>query len=257
MKIHFSKYQGAGNDFIIIDNRNALFDPSNHELISRLCDRRMGIGADGLMLLNTFDDYAFEMVYFNADGKPGSMCGNGARCIVAFAKQLDIFEDECTFLAFDGPHYAEWTEEFVRLKMSDITSVESINGSYFIDTGSPHYISFVDNLEDLDVTKEGQLIRYNERFKAEGTNVNFVQLGERNISIRTYERGVEAETLACGTGAVACAIASFEKGYMQNNSLEVKVLGGWLKVDFQKTEHYLDVFLTGPYKEVFKGKVEC
>lgn len=257
MKIHFSKYQGAGNDFIIIDNRNALFDPSNHELISRLCDRRMGIGADGLMLLNTSDDYAFEMVYFNADGKLGSMCGNGARCIVAFAKQLDIFENECMFLAFDGPHYAEWTEEFVRLKMSDITSVESINDSYFINTGSPHYISFVDNLEDLDVTKEGQLIRYNERFNSEGTNVNFVQLGVKNISIRTYERGVEAETLACGTGAVACAIATFEQGRIQNNSLEVKVLGGWLKVDFQKTEHYSDVFLTGPYQEVFKGEVEC
>ena len=257
MKINFSKYQGAGNDFIIIDNRNTLFDPLNHELISRLCDRRMGIGADGLMLLNTSVDYAFKMVYFNADGKPGSMCGNGARCIVAFAKQLDIFEDECTFLAFDGPHYAEWSKEFVRLKMSDITSVESINGSYFIDSGSPHYISFVDNLEDLDVTKEGQLIRYNERFNSDGTNVNFVKLGERNISIRTYERGVEAETLACGTGAVACAIATFEKGHIQNNSLEVKVLGGWLKVDFQKTDYYSDVFLTGPYQEVFKGEVEC
>ncbi|MBL6657265.1 MAG: diaminopimelate epimerase [Flavobacteriales bacterium] len=257
MKIRFSKYQGAGNDFIIVDNRNVHFDLLNYKLIRNLCDRRMGIGADGLMLLNSSDDYAFEMIYFNADGKLGSMCGNGARCIVAFAKQLEIFENDCTFLACDGPHYAEWTEEYVRLKMNDVTGVESINESYFIDTGSPHYVSFVDNLEALDVMKEGQSIRYNERFKQEGTNVNFVQLTEANISIRTYERGVESETLACGTGAVASAIATFEKGYTQNKSLEVKVLGGWLKVDFQKNEHYSEVFLTGPYKEVFKGELEC
>ena len=219
MKIHFSKYQGAGNDFIIIDNRNSFFDTKNQELISRLCDRRIGIGADGFMLLNSSKQYDFEMLYFNADGNLGSMCGNGARCIVDFAKQLEVFKDTCSFLAYDGPHYAEWTDEYVRLKMNDVDDIESDNGSFFIDTGSPHYISFVENLESVDVEREGKAIRYNERYKNEGTNVNFVELSDEHISIRTYERGVEAETLACGTGAVACAIATFEKGYIQDNSL--------------------------------------
>ena len=257
MKIHFSKYQGAGNDFIIIDNRNDQFESSNNKLIKTLCDRRLGIGADGLMLLNASVDYEFEMVYYNADGNLGSMCGNGARCIVDFAKQLGLFDSECTFIAFDGPHYAQWTDKYVRLKMSDVNHIESIDGDCFMDTGSPHYVSFVDDVSSLDILTQAKSIRYNERFKSEGTNVNFVQLLNDAISIRTYERGVESETLACGTGAVACAIAAYENGNIDSNSILVKVLGGELEVDFMHNGSFTDVFLTGPYQEVFKGEIEC
>ncbi|MGC6470889.1 MAG: diaminopimelate epimerase [Flavobacteriales bacterium] len=257
MKISFSKYQGAGNDFIIIDNRLVDFDCSNTQLINTLCNRRIGIGADGLILLNNHDKYDFEMLYFNADGNLSSMCGNGSRCVVDFAKQLNIFESECHFLAFDGPHHAKWFEDKVCIQMSNVNQIEIGEDYFFLDTGSPHYVKFVKNIDEIDLLTMGQAIRYNNRFTKEGTNVNFVELNNFGISIRTYERGVEAETLACGTGAVACALSTYTKGLIQLNSIPVKVKGGMLLVNFEKERHFKNIYLSGPYQCVFKGEIVC
>ena len=257
MKIQFHKYQGAGNDFIIIDNRNLFFDASNHELIQWLCHRKLGIGADGLILLQDTISYDFEMVYYNADGHLGSMCGNGGRCVVDFAKQLNIFEKECHFLACDGPHLATWTSFDVSLRMQNVEEIESGKDYFFLDTGSPHYIKFVDDIESIDVVDEGQKIRYNERFKNDGTNVNFVQIKDQKLYVRTYERGVEDETLACGTGVVASVLSAYEANLISNNAVEVIVLGGELKVNFEKTDHYHSIDLLGPYDCVYRGEIKC
>ena len=181
MKIKFHKYEGAGNDFIMIDNRDMNFDKSNFQLIQAMCDRKKGIGADGLILLQIVERYAFEMVYFNANGHIGSMCGNGGRCIVDFAKQLNIFDKECEFLACDGPHQASWSESYVSLRMQDVQSIECGEGFFYLDTGSPHYVNFVNDIESVNVFEEGQKIRYNERFKNNGTNVNFVQIKDKKL----------------------------------------------------------------------------
>jgi diaminopimelate epimerase len=257
MNIQFHKYQGAGNDFIIIDNRRLFFDDSNHALIQRLCDRKLGIGADGLILLKDVTNYDFEMVYYNADGHLGSMCGNGGRCVVDFAKQLNIFEKECHFLAYDGPHLATWTNSNVSLRMQNVEEIESGEDYFFLDTGSPHYVKFVESLESINVIQEGQKIRYNERFKNYGTNVNFVQIKNQKLYIRTYERGVEDETLACGTGVIASVLSAYEAKLISNNSVEVIALGGDLKVNFEKNIHYHTINLLGPYDCVYKGEIVC
>ena len=265
--LHFSKYEGTGNDFIIIDNRNKIFDSSGKSvsLIRKLCNRRFGIGADGLLLLNSSDKYNYSMEYFNADGKLGSMCGNGGRCLAAFAKRLGIINAEAKFDAIDGIHFAEikmFDEKnfnaIVNLKMNDVKNIERGSDYYFLNTGSPHYIKFVNDPAIIEVIAEGQKIRNSERFRTEGTNVNFISFKNDSIYIRTYERGVEDETLSCGTGAVASAIAVADKGLLnQSSNANLITKGGKLIVSFQKTNHgFENVFLEGPATFVFDGEIE-
>lgn len=256
MKLSFYKYQGTGNDFIMIDNRQRTFDETNTKLINRLCDRRFGIGADGLILLQDHPDYDFEMVYFNADGNTSSMCGNGGRCIVAFAAFLGVIKDAATFLAADGPHEAYLDEGIVHLKMKDVNKIEVQHGNYFTNTGSPHYVAFVDNVETLDVYSHGKEIRYSDRFFCEGTNVNFVQKQVGNsIFVRTYERGVEDETFSCGTGVTASALAAALEG--AQSPVTIRTLGGDLQVSFDRIseQEFRSIFLIGPAEQVFEGTI--
>jgi diaminopimelate epimerase len=262
MKLNFYKYQGAGNDFILIDNRNKQISEASVKLISSLCDRRFGIGADGLMLLEKHQDYDFEMKYYNADGAEGSMCGNGGRCIVAFAKFLGLIENKTSFLAVDGPHEALIVRsDYVELKMGAVSALENIGSDCFLDTGSPHYVRFVDNVDQLDVYTEGRAVRYNERFAKEGTNVNFVETsGPKSLKVATYERGVEDETLACGTGVTAAALAHFWEETKQAEGLHeynIKVKGGDLGIKFKaENKKVSDVWLLGPAVQVFEGVIE-
>jgi len=257
-KISFYKYQGAGNDFVMIDNRQNNFpDASNVAAIARLCDRRFGIGADGLILLEHADGYDFRMVYFNADGRESSMCGNGGRCIVAFAQHLGIIEKHCTFIAIDGPHEAVLSAtDWVELKMSDVGAVaQTAAGDYILNTGSPHYVQFVPKLEQVEVAERGRAIRYSEAFRAEGINVNFVETTPEGIAVGTYERGVEDETLSCGTGVTAAAIANYLK-FPQATAREVAITtkGGKLQVRFAPAgEGFSAVWLCGPAMQVFEG----
>ncbi len=257
--ISFFKYHGAGNDFIIIDNRDLSFPYKNeHQMIEKLCDRRFGIGADGLILLENKEGYDFEMVYYNADGHLGSMCGNGGRCVVAFAHHIKIIDKTCEFLATDGPHKAEVVNpEWIRLQIKEVRDVEKGDDYYFLDTGSPHYVAFVDQLEGLDIVTEGRKIRYNDRFKAEGTNVNFIEKQADGIKIATYERGVENETLACGTGVTAAAIAYYiQEGVQSSGPISVQAKGGELSVEFESSNgHFKEVWLNGPAELVFKGHI--
>jgi len=255
--ITFYKYQGAGNDFIIIDNRNNSFDGNNTKLIEHLCNRRFGIGGDGLMLLENHDLHDFTMRYFNSDGKEASMCGNGGRCIAAFAvhigaiKQADCF----SFMAVDGEHHASYKKGIITLKMIDVNTITKGKDYTFLDTGSPHHVRFVENTDTIDVFNEGKTIRYSERYP-DGTNVNFVQfIDDKTLRVRTYERGVENETLACGTGVVASAISA-NLITPEVNDFDIQVEGGQLRVFFKvNKEHYTDIWLEGPAKFVFKGTI--
>lgn len=255
MPLSFYKYQGTGNDFIMIDNRKLTFPADDEQLIKSLCSRRTGVGADGLILLQEHPDYDFEMVYFNADGRLGSMCGNGARCTVRFAKQLGVIEDVAYFLAADGEHQANIERDQIQLKMGDVAAVERIGDDYYLNTGSPHYVRFVEDVKNLDVYAEGKAIRYNDRFNAVGTNVNFVQrLSANEIYVRTYERGVENETLSCGTGVTACALVAGLEG--AESPVKVKTPGGNLQVTFEQFGFgFRYVYLIGPAKLVFSGTV--
>ncbi len=257
MQIEFFKYQGAGNDFVVIDNRNLSFDASDNELVKHLCDRRFGIGGDGLMLLQESDSYDFQMIYFNSDGYEGTMCGNGGRCIVAFANFLDIISKDTKFIAVDGEHEAVVENpEYIKLQMNDVSDVEIQDDYYFLDTGSPHYVQFVKGIEDLDVFNVGRAIRYNDRFKKKGTNVNFVEEINNRLMVRTYERGVENETLACGTGITASAICASLYYGKQKEIYDIKALGGDLKVSYNKTgDTFTNIWLEGPAKLAFKGVV--
>ncbi len=258
MDLQFYKYQGTGNDFIMIDNRSLSFPKNNTTIINKLCDRRFGIGADGLILLEPAENYDFKMIYFNADGNEGSMCGNGGRCLAAFAKQLGIFEDETTFIATDGEHYATINNEIVSIKMIDIDCIIKEKNYTFLNTGSPHHIEFTDDISAINVKESGKKIRYGAPYFKEGTNVNFAeQTGNNSFKVRTYERGVENETLACGTGVTAVAIAANNNGITKQNSIKIEVLGGKLEVSFEKENNtYKNVFLTGPAKFVFEGKIK-
>ena len=260
MSNHFYKYQGAGNDFILIDNRSLSFKHTDKETVSHLCNRRFGIGADGLMLLQNHSDFDFEMLYFNADGNPGSMCGNGGRCIVAFAKHLGIIDTETNFLAVDGPHYAKITEtgNWVELQMIDIDTIGNDGEAYVLNTGSPHYVTQVEDLESLDVFKIGYDIRNNDTYRAEGINVNFVEdLGDR-LFVRTFERGVEDETYACGTGVTAVALSMAKhKNTIGHINTPIKVLGGEMNIDFEYDgQRFSNVFLCGPAEQVFEGELK-
>lgn len=259
MLIKFHKYQGTGNDFVMIDNRQGFFPKNNVQLIEKLCDRRFGIGADGLILLENDAETDFRMVYYNSDGNESSMCGNGGRCLVAFAKSLEVVGFSTTFIATDGLHHATVLEDGkVSLQMKDVYDVNITNEYVFLNTGSPHHVTLVNDIEHYDVKTNGASIRYSDLYGKAGSNVNFVhQLSDNHFRLRTYERGVEDETLSCGTGATATAIAMHAIGKTNSNVVDLEVQGGKLKVSFEKTDRgFENVFLEGPATFVFEGSIE-
>jgi diaminopimelate epimerase len=259
MLLHFYKYQGTGNDFIILDNRKGEYSNLTTKQVNFLCDRRFGIGADGLMLLNLKKGYDFEMKYFNADGRESSMCGNGGRCLVKFAYHMGIHKNTYLFSATDGDHNAEIDlDGTVSLKMCDVSEIRQYHGGYILDTGSPHYIKMVSDLDEVDVFKNGRTIRNSDTFVKDGINVNFVEQNkEHEISVRTYERGVEDETLSCGTGVTAAALACYhnENGF---NDVIVQTKGGTLNVEYDRINEnsYRNIWLSGPAEKVFEGSME-
>ena len=258
MLISFSKYHGAGNDFVIVDGRNESINLSTQQ-ISFLCHRQFGIGADGLMLLESDSNYDFKMRYFNSDGNESTMCGNGGRCLVKFANKLGLINNETLFVGIDGEHMAQIVNEnTVRLKMIDVKEMIVGDDHYIINTGSPHYVQFVVEVGHIDVPYQGRLVRKTFLPEQGGVNANFAQLTTEGIKIRTYERGVEAETLACGTGAVATAIATNHWFNETKNSYTLLALGGTLKVSFNKVSEnrYEDIWLEGPVTHVFDGIIE-
>jgi len=259
MQIEFYKYQGTGNDFVIIDNRNQNFPKYNIKLIENICDRRFGVGADGLLLLENDAATDFKMVYYNSDGNESSMCGNGGRCIVAFAKRLNLVTDKTLFIATDGLHHATILEDGnVSLQMKDVDEVKIENDYEFLNTGSPHHVLMVEDLKNLDVKTNGSKIRYSDLYGQAGSNVNFVkQISENHFALRTYERGVEDETLSCGTGATAVAIAMNAIGKTNSEEIQLDVEGGKLKVSFHKQNNiFTNVFLEGPATFVFEGNIQ-
>ncbi|MFZ4862176.1 diaminopimelate epimerase [Sphingobacterium sp. Mn56C] len=257
-KLTFFKYQGAGNDFILIDNRSGGFDRNNESLVHQLCDRRFGIGADGLMLLQAVENYDFEMVYYNADGKEGTMCGNGGRCIVAFARDLGIITHKTVFLAVDGEHIADITADQVNLGMIDVHQVDRDADAFVLNTGSPHYVTEVTNLQEFNVYQEGYAIRNNATYgKAGGINVNFIEAEGQGYFLRTFERGVEDETYACGTGATAAAMAvALSRDLTGAIEIPIRVVGGQLSIAFNRQgNNFTEVFLKGPANYVFQGEI--
>jgi diaminopimelate epimerase len=259
MEIPFFKFHGAMNDFVVLDGRDSAVPELSLELVQLICNRRSGIGADGVIILKELPN-GLRMVYFNSDGREGSMCGNGGRCFAAFARMLGLAADQVDFEAYDGQHRAFVLESknnqyTVQLEMADVNGVEQLNDCMVLDTGSPHYITFVDDVDAVDLFNEGKSIRYSERFAKYGINVNFVQPTSGALHIRTYERGVEAETMACGTGSVAAAIAAYESGLVpSSNNIIIHTRGGQLQVAFEKKDGaYHHVTLTGPAEFVFKG----
>lgn len=259
MKLEFYKYQGTGNDFVIVDNRTGQYNGITQKQVKQICDRRFGIGADGFMMLSTKAGYDFEMIYFNADGNESSMCGNGGRCLTMFAYDMGINKSLYKFIATDGEHLAEIDmAKEVRLKMKDVAEVDEHPSYAILNTGSPHFVKFATNVKEVDVVESGREIRNSKEFKAEGINVNFVEgVDEDTIFVRTYERGVEDETYSCGTGVTACALVSAHnaKGF---NRVEVQTPGGRLSVEFEKMdeEHFENIWLCGPATFVFKGQIE-
>lgn len=267
MKLHFFKYQATGNDFVLLDNRAANYAFST-EQIRKICDRKFGVGADGLMLVETHPSLNFNLVYYNSDGSQ-SLCGNGSRAAVHFASQLGLVNGKAIFQAYDGPHEAAILPSgIIRLKMNDVTEVKKLGDDYFIHTGSPHFVRFVSDVENYPVFEEGRKIRYSDAFKPGGTNVNFVELlPVDTLRVRTYERGVENETLSCGTGVTAAAIGAFYKGY--TSPVSIKTPGGDLIVEFKsniparqrgsdtsQAVTFQEIFLIGPAKMVFEGTME-
>jgi diaminopimelate epimerase len=255
MQFNFQKYQGTGNDFVIIDNRNLEFPKDDIQIIERICDRRFGIGADGLMLVENAEGFDFRMVYYNSDGRQSTMCGNGGRCISAFVFKNKIANSQGQFIAIDGPHdYIINEEGLVKLNMIDVNEIEKIGEDYIMFTGSPHYVKFVDDLKNADMYNGGRTVRYNDRFSQEGINVNFVEKNESVCALRTYERGVEDETYSCGTGTVAAALSIAEKFNLLNGPIPLDTKGGLLNVYFEKKDGaYSDIWLEGPAKFVFEG----
>jgi diaminopimelate epimerase len=255
MKIPFQKYQATGNDFVIIDNRDGNIKLSV-EQIEKLCNRKFGVGADGVMLIERHPSLDFNLVYFNRDGSP-SLCGNGSRAAVKMVASLGMIGAHTTFNAYDGKHEADLLNDGnVRLKMNDVREAKKEDDTVFINTGSPHHVEFVSKTEKVNVFEEGRAIRYSEKYKPSGTNVNFVELQNEEIAVRTYERGVEDETLSCGTGVTAAALAASLKGY--TSPVKIKTPGGELSVEFSIGQQvaFQNIFLIGPAKKVFEGQVE-
>ena len=257
MQIEFYKYHGTGNDFIILDNRTNQYEGLSELEIKSMCHRRFGIGADGLMMLCIEEGYDFRMKYYNADGKESSMCGNGGRCLVKFAYDMGIKKDTYHFIAVDGPHDAVIKiNGLIGLKMQDVNSIQLNTTDVILNTGSPHFIRFVDNIKTLDVFTEGRTIRNSDVYKEHGINVNFVEKQKDLIKLRTYERGVEDETLSCGTGATAAAIAYATQ--LGVNKVPIEVQGGLLEVEFNRLSENEcnEIWLTGPAKYVFRGTID-
>ncbi len=260
MQFTFYKYQGTGNDFVMIDNRTATFPKNNTKLVERLCDRRFGIGADGLILLENHDEYDFTMVYYNSDGNESSMCGNGGRCLVAFAKQMGVISNKAEFEAVDGYHFATIdSNNIVSLQMKDVDIVDVKENYTFLNTGSPHHVEMVEDLVHYNIKEEGAKIRYSNLYGKAGSNVNFVsQLNKDSFAVRTYERGVEDETLSCGTGVTAVAIAMFVNKKTTSNHINLNVEGGKLAVNFEENKGvFTNVNLIGPATFVFEGTINC
>jgi diaminopimelate epimerase len=256
MKLPFYKYQGTGNDFIMIDNRSLKLPRVNTAMVKQLCDRRFGIGADGLIYLQEKEGYDFEMVYFNSDGRESTMCGNGGRCIIQFAHDLGLGGDEFFFLAVDGPHRGRILPGGkVSLQMQDVNATFKLGEDYILDTGSPHIVHFVKNIREYPVVPEGRSIRYSDKHRADGINVNFAEeVSKGMIFVRTYERGVEDETLSCGTGVVASAIAYYFHNNYKPSDIAIQTPGGELNVKFNiRDMHFTDIWLTGPAERVFNG----
>ena len=255
MILHFYKYQGTGNDFVMIDNRTKIFPKNETDKISFLCDRHFGVGADGVILIENDDEHDFKMIYYNADGSE-TFCGNGGRCAVAFAKQLQIITNETNFMAFDGSHYAKIENGIISLKMIDVNEIEVKENAVFAYTGTQHHVELVDNLTNFPVFEKGKEIRYS--YSDPGSNVNFAeQINDSTFRVRTYEKGVENETLACGTGVTAVAIAMHKTNKTASNTINLPVEGGNLQVSFtEENGIYRNVFLTGPAKVVFSGSVK-
>ena len=258
MTISFSKYQGAGNDFILLDNRDGRYDTLSIETIQRLCDRKFGIGADGLIKINSHPTLDFEADYYNADGSK-SFCGNGGRCAVSFSHKLGLDVATTRFMGFDGEHLAHLADGIIRLKMADVYTIQSVDGNYELYTGSPHYVHFSTDIQEFDIYSFGRMIRYNDQYAAEGINVNVVEELENDyLFVRTYERGVEDETYACGTGVTAVAMAMAKKQNQIGQVVTpVTVLGGNLEINFSYDgQKFTDVFLCGPAERVFEGEIE-
>lgn len=260
MHIQFHKYHGTGNDFILVDGREspALLSTLTIEVVKKLCDRHFGIGADGLIVLNNHDDLDFEMVYYNADGRQSSMCGNGGRCIARFAYNLGLIATDCQFLAVDGPHEAKVdpSTDLVSLKMKNVTSFKQLDEDTVLDTGSPHYVRFVGDIMAPGFVEMARGIRNRDAFARKGINVNFAERQDGKLTLRTYERGVEDETLSCGTGVVATAIAAHIKGLLSEPRAMLHARGGTLEVTFDPDkEHYRNVWLKGEAKHVYEGKI--
>lgn len=244
----------------MVDNRDLALPRNNTELYRHICDRRFGIGADGFIMVQNKQGYDFEMVYFNSDGNESSMCGNGGRCITMFAKQLGIIENKARFLAIDGDHDAEIDEKgWVSLKMKDVEEIEAIENDFYLDTGSPHYVRFIEgDVAQTPLVQDAQAIRYNNRFAAEGTNVNMVQKANGTLNVRTYERGVEGETFSCGTGVTAVALAAFANQPEAKNIVQpISTPGGNLQITFDKVgeKHFENIWLQGPAQYVFEGTI--
>ena len=257
MQLNFSKYHGTGNDFIMVYNHNNSYCLSQSD-VKKMCNRRYGVGADGLIIIEKTLGADFKMIYYNADGFVGSMCGNGARCAVSFANELGLIQNQCEFSAYDGLHKGLILENgLVSIEMVDVSLIEVQNNIWKIDTGSPHLIFFRDTVTEIDVKHEGASIRNSSDYIEDGINVNFVQLTKNELFIRTYERGVEDETLSCGTGAIASVIAAYESGLLNSNRIKVNVLGGQLEVSFYKVgSKYSNIHLIGPTKFLFNGEVD-
>lgn len=258
MQLKFYKYQGTGNDFVMLDGIANSLPQLSQQQIEKLCHRRFGIGADGLIILSPATTYDFEMIYYNSDGRQSSMCGNGGRCIVRFAHDQGILKDEYHFYAIDGPHKARVQDTDVSLQMKDVNLVENVGKQeVFLDTGSPHYVTFAEEVEQDSFVSRARHIRNNERFKEEGVNVNFVKVADDQLNMRTYERGVEDETYSCGTGVTASVLAARQAGLLKKNEAGVRTRGGDLRVSFDTDgENYWNVWLHGPAEKVFEGTVE-
>jgi len=256
MQLTFYKYQGTGNDFIMIDNRDEKFPRENYDLVARLCHRRFGIGGDGLILLEQDRDTGFGMVYYNADGKEGSLCGNGGRCFVAFARDLGLIVDKMVFRAADGNHEAHIAGNKVSLQMQDVSDIKQRPNAIFLDTGSPHHVQLVEDLPNFEVYKEGARLRYG-LYGQTGSNINFVEpLENKAFAVRTYERGVEDETLSCGTGVTAVALAMHSMKKLEGNQADISTPGGKLQVTFSENgDSYSNISLIGPAEQVYKGEI--
>lgn len=256
MRLAFYKYQGTGNDFILVDDRKKKLGNYPDEFVQKLCDRRLGIGADGFIVLRGHEEHDFEMIYHNADGSQ-SLCGNGSRCAVHLAQQLGMIDQQAYFLTTDGTHQAHIKDDLIHVSMHDVTEVKHLPAGYWLNTGSPHYVTWVKDLNNLNVHQRGQQIRNSKPFQKEGINVNFVKRkDDGTLAMRTYERGVETETLSCGTGATAAALVASLEGSTSPVSIDAQ--GGQLQVSFTRksAQHFQDIYLTGPARQVYQGTIE-